>query len=85
MMVFMNADEQRDVLVAILEILKEQSIYLHRQRGWIAAVADTIELKTDLGDYLKAHPFYSQPPRRDEHNNDALLQRIDALIQRLNH
>ncbi len=85
MMIFMNADEQRDLLVAILEMMKQQAIYLHRQHGWIIAVAEAVEKHPDLASHLKQHPFYDQGPRQDIDKTLLLLQRVDALIQRLNH
>jgi hypothetical protein len=75
--------ETKQVLIALLEVLKEQSIYLHRQRGWITAVADTLESNAELDSVLKAHPFYRQPPRQDENRNDELLRIIDELILKL--
>ncbi len=78
------SDPINEVLVAILEMLKDQAIYLQRQRGWLTAIADAVETNTDLDAFLKAHPFYKQPPRPDEQIMHDAIQRIDALLQLLN-
>jgi hypothetical protein len=77
------SDETNAVLLAILEVLREQTIYLHRQHGWIMAIGDTVALKTDLDAFLKEHPFYRQAPRPDVDITADQIQKIDALIQRL--
>jgi hypothetical protein len=73
----------RDVLCLILEMMKEQAIYLDRQHRWLVAVADTVNRQPDLSAYLKAHPFYDLGPRPDLDRTNEMLQRIDALIRKL--
>jgi len=75
--------ETKQVLCSILEMLKDQAIYLHRQHGWLMAVADTVETNADLDAFLKKHPFYRQAPRRDEQRTNEMIQKVDALIQLL--
>lgn len=80
----MSDQETNQVLLAILNVLREQTVYLHRQHGWLIAVADAVETNTDLDAFLKKHPFYNQSPRPDVRITDEMLRTIDALIQRLN-
>ena len=75
--------QTNQVLAAILEMLKQQTIYLHRQHGWLIAVADTVESNADLDTFLKKHPFYDQGPRQDAQITDVMIRNIDALIQQL--
>jgi hypothetical protein len=77
----MNEQETKAVLIAILETLREQAIYLHRQHGWLIAVAES--LAGDSGERLKQHPFYDQGPRQDVDKTHATIRQIDALIQQL--
>ncbi len=75
--------EIRNVLCSILEVIREQGIYLHRQHGWIIAVAETIEKHPDLVAHLKQHPFYDQGHRLDVYKTELLLQKVDVLLQQL--
>ena len=75
--------ETKQVLCAILQMMKDQAVYLHRQHGWLIAVADTVETNADLDAFLKKHPFYDLGPRPDVQITNAMIQNIDALIQRL--
>jgi hypothetical protein len=79
----MSDQETNQVLRSILEIVREQAIYLHRQHAWIIAVAETIEKHPDLASTLKQHPFYDQGHRQDIYKTELLLQKVDALIQEL--
>jgi len=71
------------VLCSILEMMKQQAVYLHRQHGWLIAVAETIEKDAELLAELKQHPFYDQGPRLDARITDAMIRNIDALILQL--
>jgi hypothetical protein len=62
---------------------EEQAIYLHRQHGWIIAVAEAVEKHPDLASHLKQHPFYDQGPRQDIDKTLSLIRNIDELIQQL--
>ena len=73
------------VLVSILQMLKQQAIYLRRQHGWMIAVAETLREKPELKERLEQQPFYDQGPRPDEKITETMIQRIDALIQELSH
>jgi hypothetical protein len=79
----MRNDPKNEVLIAVLEVLKEQTIYLHRQHGWLIAVAETVETNPELVAHLKQHPLYDQGPRPDIHITQRLTQKLDALIQQL--
>lgn len=79
----MNNESLNQLLVSLVEILREEAIYLHRQHGWIIAVAETIEKHPDLVQHLKQHPFYDQGCRQDSYKIERLLQSTDALIQQL--
>jgi hypothetical protein len=79
----MSDIEINEVLIAILEMLKQQGTYLHRQHGWMIALAETMEENDDLAQKLKQHPFYDQGPRRDTQITDVMIRNIDALIQQL--
>jgi hypothetical protein len=79
------ADDQQtnQVLVTILEMLKRQAIYLHRQHGWITALAGAMAADPELESRLKQQPFYDQGPAPFLQTVDVMIQNIDALIQRL--
>ena len=72
-----------EVLSSILEMIKQQAIYLHRQHGWMIAVADALRENPDLAKRLEQHPFYDLGPREDVRITDAMIRNIDALIERL--
>ena len=69
--------------MSILDLMREQALYLHRQHGWIISVAETIEKHPDLVQHLKHHPTYNQGPREDEDKTRLLLRKVDELAQRL--
>ncbi len=75
--------DTKAVLLLILETLKDQALYLQRQRKWLAAVADTVKKHPDLEATLKSHPYFDQGPRPDEQIMRDEIQRIDALIRKL--
>jgi hypothetical protein len=79
----MDSESLNQTLIAMLDLLHEEAIYLHRQHGWIIAVAETVEKHPDLVQHLKQHPFYDQGYRPDAYRIERLLQSIDGLIQRL--
>jgi hypothetical protein len=79
----MTALPTQQVLVSILEMMKQQAIYLHRQHGWLIAVAEAVENNPDLLPYLKQHPFYDLGPRPDVQITQSMIANIDALIQQL--
>jgi len=77
-------DEQTtQVLCEVLEMMKQQAVYLNRQHRWILALGDTIALKTDLEEFLREHPFYGLGPRPDLQITQSMIENIDALIRRL--
>jgi hypothetical protein len=75
-------DPTREILLAVLDVLREQAEYLHRQHGWMIAVAETLR-DADLGEQLERHPFYNQGPRPDFQKTGELLRTIDELRVRL--
>lgn len=75
--------ETKQVLIEVLETLKEQATYLHRQHGWVIAVSETIEQNPDFAAKLRTHPFFDQGPRPDTYITACFLEKADALIQRL--
>jgi hypothetical protein len=75
--------ETKQILCSILAMMREQAIYLHRQHGWIIAVAEAVEKHPDLAAHLKQHPFYDQGPRLDIDKTQRLLEKVDALIRQL--
>ena len=79
----MSDHQIREVLVSILEMVRQQAIYLHRQHGWLIAVAETLEKHPDLVSHLKQHPSYDLGPRPDIEITQRMLQNIDALIAQL--
>ena len=79
----MNDLETNGALIAILEILKQEAEYLHRQHGWLIAVAETIEKHPKFASCLKEHPFYDPTPRPSLNKITELTQEIDTLIQQL--
>ena len=80
----MASDPQlNQVLVAILEILKQQSLYLDRQHRWLIALAESMQHEPDLGNALKRHTFYDLGPEPRIQNIDVTIQNIDALMRRL--
>ena len=72
-----------EVLVAILEMVRDLHVYSRRQHGWIMALADAIAKDPVLGERLQGHPFYDQGPDPSLRSIDVMLQNIDALIQQL--
>jgi hypothetical protein len=79
----MGETQTKEVLSAILEVLKQQAIYIDRQHRWIVALGDTIALKTDLDEFLKKHPFYDLGPRPDLDRTLDILRIIDGLKKQL--
>ena len=53
----MSDRETNGALIAILEILKQEAVYLQHQHGWLIAVAETIENHPEFASLLKQHPF----------------------------
>lgn len=79
----MEIKEIRDVLCSILAIMREQTIYLQRQHGWLVSLGDAAIRNPEVAEYLKQHPFFDQGPRRDAEIAHNTLLRIDALILKL--
>jgi hypothetical protein len=79
----MNELDTKSILISILEMVKQLTIYTHRQHGWMIAVAETIAQDPARVAELKQHPFYDQGPREDVQITGNTLQSIDALIQKL--
>jgi len=75
--------QTKEVLRSILLMMKDQAVYLHRQHGWLIAVADTVETNSDLDAFLKKHPFYEQGPRPDIQKTQTMIENIDALLRQL--
>lgn len=71
------------ILLVILEVLKQQTIFLDRQYGWILAVSETLRADDELGKQLEQSPFYDQGPQPQLRNIRYTLEHIDALIQQL--
>ena len=76
-------NETREVLCSILGMLRSQAVYLHRQHGWMIAIAETVDNDSALAAHLRQHPFYNQGPRQDVDITNSILANIDALTQRL--
>ena len=77
----MSDRETNGALIAILEILKQEAVYLQRQHGW--PVAETIEQNPEFASLLKQHPFYDSTPRPSFQKVAGLTEKIDELIQQL--
>ena len=75
--------ETNQVLRFVLELQKEQAIYLDRQHRWIAALAKAIAADPELGERLRQDPFYDLGPEPSLRKIDVLTQNIDALIAQL--
>ena len=75
--------DAKQVLVAILEMQKQQWAYLHRIHGWVISVAETIERQPELADELRRHPTYDQGPLPWLQTSGDAIRHIDALIQQL--
>ncbi len=72
------------VLVAILEMLRDLHLYSERQHHWIVALRYAIPpSRTDLDAQLKDHPWFDLGPAPSLRNLDAITQRIDELIRQL--
>lgn len=67
----------------ILEELKRQAIYAHRQQGWLTALWETVAADAELESRLKLHPLYDQGLLSNPPKIDVLLSNIDILIQEL--
>ena len=79
-----NQTETRTVIVSILQMLRSQAEYMHRQHGWMIAIAETLR-DEGLTEKLEQQPFYDQGPRPDVKITDTMIRNIDALIQELSH
>ena len=75
--------DSKEVLIAILEMMQEQSIYLDRQHRWIVAIADSVDTHPEISVFLRKHPFFDQGRRPDLDRTNEMLQRIDELLQLL--
>jgi len=75
--------EMKEILRSILEMLKQQTLFLDRQQGWLIALADTIGKNPAAAESLKAHSFYRPNPQIAIDNIDVMLRKADALIQQL--
>jgi hypothetical protein len=75
--------ETKEVLVVVLDMLKKEAEYLHRQHGWMISLADAVRQNPEAKKALEQHPFYDQGPRSDERITQTTIRNIDALIQRL--
>jgi hypothetical protein len=73
----------KDFLLSILEMLKKQCIYLHRQHGWMISVAEALRTDPALQAALEEQPFFHQAPREDVRITEQMVRDIDALIARL--
>jgi hypothetical protein len=71
------------VLVSILQMLKQQAIYMHRQHGWMIALAETLRDNPEVAKRLEQQTFYDQGPRKDVDITETMIRNIDALIQQL--
>jgi hypothetical protein len=80
---FMAALETNQVLIAILEMLKQQAQYSYLLHGWVIAVSETIEKSPELKPLLKAHPTYDQGPQPALQGTQHVIGNIDALIRQL--
>src|SRR4051812_40497165 len=80
---FMVDVQTRTVLLSILGMLRQQAEYLHRQHGWMIAVADTVRDHPEVEKKLEEHPFYNQGPRPDVQITHNMLRNIDILISQL--
>jgi hypothetical protein len=79
----MADQETNQVLLATLMMLRDQAEYTGRLHHWINLIAETIETDAEFGAALKRHPFYRQAALPLPQTTEHVLQRIDALIQRL--
>jgi hypothetical protein len=75
--------QTNQALCFILEMQKQQALYLDRLHGWIIAIAETLAKQPDLVEHLKQHPFYDQGPLPSLRSTDEMIRNIDALIQQL--
>jgi hypothetical protein len=79
----MTEFEIKETFRFILELLKQQALYVHRQHGWLIALAETIERDPALVSELKNHPFYDQGPEWRIQSIDVLLQNIEIVLQQV--
>ena len=79
----MDELQTNQVLVAILEMVRDLHVYSERQHRWIAAMAAVIEQDAELGPLLKQNPLYDQGRAQSLRRIDVMLQNIDALIRQL--
>jgi len=75
--------ETKHILRFILEALKQQAQYLHRQHGWLIAVAESLKANPEMDSALRQHPFYDQGPQPLIPRTDAMIRNIDLLIENL--
>jgi hypothetical protein len=75
--------EIKAVLAFTLETLRSQAQYMHRQQGWIVALAETIAADPDLESRLKQHPFYDQGYDSSLPKIAVTLENIDLQIRKM--
>jgi hypothetical protein len=75
--------DTNEPLISILQMLRQQAIYLHRQHGWIVALAETVRQNPETARILEQHPFYDQGPASEIRSSAETLQIIDGIIQQL--
>jgi hypothetical protein len=80
----MDGPPVNEVLISVLMMLRQQTNYLHRQHGWLIAVADTLRsIDDDVEKTLVQNAFYDQGPRQDVQITQNMLDSIDGLIAQL--
>ena len=75
--------ETKQVLVSMLEVLKQQMTFLDRQYGWIVAIAESVRADDDIRKRLEQNSQYDQGPQPQLRHIWNTIQNIDALIQQL--
>ena len=75
--------QTNDVLVSVLEMLKQQAIFAHRQQTWLTALWETIERSSELQSRLMEHPLYDRGHQPDLKSMHVLTRNVDVLIQQL--
>lgn len=76
-------EETKQVLTAMLEVLKQQMAFLDRQCGWIIAIAESLRADDDIRKRLEQNSQFDQGPQPQLRHIWNTIENIDALIQRL--
>lgn len=78
-----NDQRTRQALLSVLDLLKQQALYIDRQHRWIVALASALEAEPALAERLQQHPLYDLGPAPSLRSGVEMSQIIDGIIQQV--